>query len=259
MHPMSALVGVVPEHSIRFLGHDTHEHDEPHLIHIVIGTAELVVDGRPMRMRARENLWLAPRVPHSVRLSDEGVALGPLLSPATAPAERVQRLGIVPALTDVLTTVLVAAPSTPEQIRPFREALDDVLRGLDDRYFPLVLPAHPTARAIAREALSAATLGELAAARRTSVRHVQRLFQDETGLPFTRWRTRARLNVAIGRLRGGASPAAAALASGYATRGGLVKALGRETGLPADRLSADPLAALDEPRRTAAPCPRPPA
>jgi AraC-like DNA-binding protein len=244
MRSTAALVGVVPEHSIRFLGHNVHEHDEPHLIHIVVGTASLVVDGAPLRLRARENLWLAPRVPHSVRLSEDGVALGPLLSPETSPPERVRRLGIVPALTDVLTTILVAAPATPEQIRPFREALDDVLRGIDGRYFPLVLPVHPVARAIAREALSPLTLGELAEARRMSVRHVQRLFQDETGLPFTRWRTRARLNLAIGRLRGGGSLTAAARASGYATRGGLVKAIGRETGLPAERLAADPLAAL---------------
>jgi AraC-like DNA-binding protein len=248
MHSTSALVGVVPEHSIRFLGHDTHEHDVPHLIHIVIGTAELVVDGAPMRMRARENLWLAAGVPHSVRLSDEGVALGPLLSPGTAPPERVRRLGIVPALTEVLTTVLVAAPSTPEQIQPFREALDDVLRGIDGRYFPLVLPQHPVARAIAKEALSPLTLGELAEARRTSVRHVQRLFLDETGLPFTRWRTRARLNLAIGRVRGGGSLTAAARASGYATRGGLVKAIGRETGLSAEALTRDPLGALAQAR-----------
>ncbi|WP_030154714.1 AraC family transcriptional regulator [Glycomyces sp. NRRL B-16210] len=251
MHPAASLVGVVPENSIRFLGHDTHEHDVPHLVHIVIGTAELVVDGVPMRMRARENLWLAPHVPHSVRLSDDGVALGPFLSPETVPPERVRRLGIVPALTDLMTTILVAGPVTPEQVRPFREALDDVLRGIDDRYFPLVLPAHAVARAIAREALSPLTLGELAAARHTSVRHVQRLFQEETGLPFTRWRTRARLNVAIGRLKGGSSLAAAARASGYATRGGLVKAIGRETGLSAERLSDDPLAALAEARPAA--------
>lgn len=248
MHSTSALVSVVPENSVRFLGHDTHEHGAPHLIHIVIGTAHLVVDGEPLRMRARENLWLAPHVPHSVRLSDDGVALGPLLSPGTAPPERVRRLGIVPALTDLMTTVLVAAPATAEQVQPFREALDDVLRGIDHRYFPLVPPSHPVARAIAREALSPLTLGELAEARRTSVRHVQRLFKDETGLPFTRWRNRARLNSAIARLRGGSSLAAAARASGYATRGGLVKAIGRETGLSPERLTRDPLNALAQAR-----------
>ncbi|WP_280402133.1 helix-turn-helix domain-containing protein [Nocardia carnea] len=170
-----------------------------------------------------------------------------MLPPATRPQERVRRLGVVPAVTELMTTILAAGPATTEQIRPFRGALDNLLRSLSTQYFPLPWPSHPVARAIAHEtAGSSRTLDELAARRHISVRHVQRLFQVETGLTFTRWRARARLNIAIGRLRGGDTLTVAAHSAGYATRGSLLEALHRETGIPVARLSHDPLAALDE-------------
>lgn len=240
------LVSAVPANSIRFLGHDTHEHDVPHLIHIVTGFADIAADGERMRLHARENLWLAPRVPHSARLSAGGVALGPMLPPTTRPPERYRRLGVVPAVTELMTTILAAGPATTEQITPFRGALDGLLRSLSTQYFPLALPSHPVARAIAHETTtSSRTLDELAARRHISVRHVQRLFHVETGLTFTRWRARARLNIAITRLRGGDTLTVAAHLAGYATRGGLLKALHRETGIPVALLSRAPLTALE--------------
>ncbi|MFI5717860.1 helix-turn-helix domain-containing protein [Nocardia sp. NPDC051750] len=151
-----------------------------------------------------------------------GVVRGPMLPPATRPQERVQRLGVVPAITDLMTTVLAAGPATREQIQPRRGALDGLLRSLGTRYFALTLPAHP----VAHEAVaSSRTLDELAALRHISVRHVQRLFLAETGLPFTRWRARARLDIAITRLRGGDSRTVAAHLAGYVTRGGPARGL----------------------------------
>lgn len=241
----TALGAVVPENAVRFLGHDTHAHDEPHLVHVVAGTAELVADGAPLTLRTHESVWLAPRVPHSVRLPGGAMALGPVLSPGVEPPVRVHRLGVVPAVTDVLTAVLCAGPATPQQVAPFRAALEEVLRGVVGDHFVLTLPSHPVARAVAEDARrGGATLHELADRRRASARHVQRLFVEETGLPFGRWRTRARLNVAIARLRGGSQLDAAARAAGYATRGGLLRALSRETGQPVADLARDPLAVL---------------
>lgn len=79
-----------------------------------------------------------------------------------------------------------------------------------------------------------------------SARQVQRIFVTETGWPFSRWRGRARLNAAVAHLAGGGDLAVAARLSGFSTRAGLVKALSRETGIAADRLTADPRAALAE-------------
>ncbi|MCC9155221.1 helix-turn-helix domain-containing protein [Streptomyces parvulus] len=247
--PVTSLGTVVAENAIRFLGHDTHQHDEPHLIHVVTGSALLIADGEEWRLGRQESVWLAPRVPHALRIEPGGMALGPTLTPSDLPRRRVQPLGVVPAITEVLTTALGAAPGTTAEVRPFRQALGRVLRGISRPYFPVVLPTHPAVRALAREALRAhaVTLEELAARHRMSPRQVQRVFLDETGLPFTRWRSRARMNAAVEHILGGGELTAAARAAGYATRAGLLRALSRESGIPVGVLTADAAGALGGP------------
>ncbi|MBH0244738.1 AraC family ligand binding domain-containing protein, partial [Streptomyces cavourensis] len=66
--PVTSLGTVVAENAIRFLGHDTHQHDEPHLIYVASGTARLTADGEEWRLGRHEALWLAPRVPHALRI-----------------------------------------------------------------------------------------------------------------------------------------------------------------------------------------------
>jgi AraC-like DNA-binding protein len=240
-----SLGTVVPENAIRFLGHDTHEHDAPHLLYVVSGHADTVLDGEKVRLRRREAAWLAPRVPHAVRLPHDGMVLGPLLDPEAAPSRRVRLLGVVPALVEIMTTLLGAAPGDEQQIAPFRTALGAILLRSDRQYFPVIMPTHPVARVLAHEALrSPGTLEQLAGRHHLSPRQVQRVFLDETGFRFARWRSRARMNAAVSHLVGGGEVASAARAAGYATRAGLLRALSRETGLPVAVLSADPVAAL---------------
>lgn len=223
------LQHIAPENAIRFIGHDTHSHDAPHLIHVATGSAHLVVDGTQMTLRARESAWLAPHVPHSARYESGSLVLGPLLSPRSTPPTRVLRLGEVPQISAVMTTILGVAPHTPDQVEPLRQALGTVLAELATVHFPQTAPKHPVAATIARAALrSDATLDELAAEHGTSARHMQRVFLAETGVSFARWRVRARLNAAIVRLRGGDRVELVAATVGYRTRSGLVKALRRE-------------------------------
>ncbi|MFC3241253.1 cupin domain-containing protein [Gordonia humi] len=63
------LATTVPENSIRFLGHATHSHDEPHLVYVASGSARLTIDGEQVCLDAQESVWLAPGVPHSARYS----------------------------------------------------------------------------------------------------------------------------------------------------------------------------------------------
>ncbi|MBT2496931.1 MULTISPECIES: helix-turn-helix domain-containing protein [Microbacterium] len=241
----TALAGTVPENSIRFLGHDTHEHDEPHVVYVVTGSAVLTVDGVDIPLGRHEAAWLQPHVPHAVRVREGGTVLGPILEDAAAPSTRVRVLGVVPALVDVMTTALVAAPSTDEQILPFRRAIARVLETVSRPYFPVVYPEHPAARRLAKDALRLPLpLDELSARHRMSARQVQRIFVTETGWSFSRWRGRARMNAAVAHLVGGGDLTAAARLSGFRTRAGLVKALSRETGIPADRLTTDARGAL---------------
>ena len=238
-HVPGRLAMLAPEAAYRFLGHHRHSHRLPHVIYVVTGSATLDIDGERVTLAAQEAVWLAPDVPHAARYSPGSLVLGPLLSPTTIPPEPVRRLGSLPALTAVMTALVGIAPSTSEEIAVFRSAIDDVLTQVSGPHFALPTPRHPVAAAIAAEApISAESLDLLAARHGTSVRHVQRLFLSETGIPFRQWRVRARLNIAIDRLRAGASVRRAALASGYATPSGLKKALHREAGLDVADLRA---------------------
>lgn len=243
--PVTSLGAVVADHAIRFLGHDTHEHDSPHLVYVVSGSARLSADGDELTLRRHEAAWLAAGVPHAVHVEEGGMVLGPMLDAERSPRGRVQLLGVVPALVDVMTTVLGAAPATDAEIEPFRRAIGRVLGATSSPYFAVTLPTHPAVRALAREAArSTATLERLAERWRMSARQVQRVFHDETGFTFTRWRTRVRLNVAVAQLLGGAELMAASRAAGFATRTGLLRALSRESGIALAALSDDAAAVL---------------
>lgn len=241
------LERVVTKNSIRFLGHEEHAHDVPHLVHVVRGTALLTVDGAPLRLREGESVWLAAEVPHAMRLPTGSLAVGPMLSPDHPPpgGVRLRRLGVLPALSALITTILGAAPETAAEVAPFRRALEELLDGLDAPHFWVREPEHPIARLIADEAVSGAeTLDRIAERHYLSVRQVQRIFLDQTGLPFARWRTRSRLNRAVAALRAGRDLDAARLAAGYATRTGLLRALSRESGVSERALARDPLGTL---------------
>jgi AraC-like DNA-binding protein len=240
-----SLATVVPENSVRFLGHDTHTHDVPHLVYVVTGTAEITIDDdEVITLRRTEAVWLAAHVPHAARLSPDGMVLGPLLDAEVSPPQRVRVLGVVPALVDVMTTVLGAAPNG-DQVGPFRAALGEILGQLSRQYFPVTVPSHPSARALAREAVrSPYTLEQLAERHHLSPRQVQRVFAEETGLPFARWRSRARMNAAVSHLLGGGTLPTAARMAGYSSRAGLLRGLARETGIAPEELAADAAGAL---------------
>ena len=234
----------VRENSIRFAGHPPHAHQVPHLVHVVAGTGTLTADGSTITLTRGRAAWIPARVVHGLTLSEGGMAVGPMLSPgAGPPGDTTRVLGPLPALSELITVILCAAPQTPAERAPFRAALEELLRSTVQEYFALRHPRHPVAAAIAEQAArSGATLDELAEARFTSVRQVQRLFLEETGLTFAQWRTRARLNRAIVSLRSGGSTTTAMAASGFTTRHGLLKALSRECGIPFQRLLTDPAA-----------------
>ncbi|GAA2105711.1 hypothetical protein GCM10009823_31280 [Brevibacterium salitolerans] len=239
---------VVPETAMRFTGHPMHAHDRPHLVHLVMGRGRLTADGTDILLEPRTSVWLAADVPHAVRLEEHSIVLGPVLAGHVAPAVRVQRLGAVPGITRLMLARMAAEPRTPEQCAVFTDGLEELLLQLRVEAFPAVMPVHPVAARIAEAAVSSpAPLAALCARVGMSERQVQRIFADETGMSFSRWRTRRRLSEAVRGLRGGASATSAARAAGFATRAGLLRALSRESAVPVEVLREDPLAAV--PRR----------
>ncbi|WP_163543525.1 helix-turn-helix domain-containing protein [Occultella kanbiaonis] len=239
--------------SYRFHGHDTHTHDAPQLVWVVSGRARLRFEGRSAILSGGQAAWIPAGVAHAMSLSDGGMVVGPLLEGwAVPPGGSTRILGPVDAVRDLVMVMLCAAPEDEEERAPLRRALGELLRAVTREYFPLAMPQHRAAHAIALEATrSGDTLDELAGRQFTSTRHVQRLFLEETGLSFARWRTRARLNSAIVNLRLGGSLTSAMNASGFSTRQGLLKALARECGIPLEQLVRDPVAHFAELESTA--------
>lgn len=242
------LATAVPENRVRFVGHPEHVHDVPHLIHMVMGRGTLTVDGERIALEPRNSVWLAAGVSHALSLYEHSIALGPLLDPRTSPAERMRRLGVVPAITDLMLARLAAQPHTEQQRALFTDSLDEILTTLDTDRFAAPMPVHPTVAQIAESAIdSPATLSALCDRMGMSTRQAQRIFATETGMSFHRWRTRRRLNRALRSLRSGSTAESAARAAGFATRSSLLRALSRESGTPLDTLRANPLACLPTP------------
>lgn len=249
----------VPESRVRFFGHPEHVHDVPHIVHMVMGRGRLRIDGSVVVLEPRTSVLLAPGVPHALDLDEHSIALGPFLSPRNTPVDRVRRLGVVPAITDLMLARLAAQPYTDEQIDVFTGSLDVIVTGLLSDAFAVPMPVHPTARQIAQVASdSPDSLSDLCNGAGISPRQIQRLFLDETGLTFHQWRTRRRLNRAIRALQGGSSGESAARAAGYTERAGLLRALSRETGVSVAALRVDPLVGLRTPGTTTAPGARTP-
>lgn len=249
-----ALANAVPENVVRFVGHTTHVHEEPHLIHMVLGAGTLSVDGESIRLEPRISVWLDRDVPHALTLDPPAIALGPLLAPQVRPSRRVQVLGAVPAISDLMLARLAAQPHTEAQVDLFTRSLETVLLRLARDDFRAPDPVHPVVARIAHESvLSTATLAQLSARAGITPRHVQRTFRAETGMGFVRWRRRRRLSIAMRALATGTTPAVAARRSLFSSSTSLLRAMSSESGVPFEELREDPVSALSRARDRPAP------
>lgn len=237
------------ERPVVLRGHDFHSHDYPLLIHVVSGSVEInlrrgaVVE--KVSLAAESNLWLAANVSHAVTARRDSIMLGPRLSPETEPPGGYLHLPRSPAIRETALLVLAASPADESERLPFRRVFDAALQALlgDDFFIPEA--ARRTVSNIVDDPVSLLIpLKELAARHAMSPRHLERLLKDELGLSFLAWRTRKRLNLALRRIRAGASVTAAARTVGYAGADGLIRAASRMTGLSRAELSGDPAAAV---------------
>lgn len=223
----------VPEHALRFQGHDTHSHDLPHLIHAFTGYLVVRIEGKEYVLQEGESLWLAPQVPHAVRVGDGGLALGPMLYSHARPPQAVTHVGRNRTVEGILRQAIFASARTAEEVAPFRKALCAALLKSSVLYFHLPWPHSPLGQAVAAQALgSRKTLAELASAQYSSVRQIQRIFREETGLTFSQWRRRGQLNRAYRAAVRGLGMGQVVKESGYASQVGLAKAWAKESTEP---------------------------
>lgn len=191
-------------------------------------------------LAAESSLWLGSGVDHSVTAKPDSIMLGPRLSPRTEPPEGFLHIRQSAAIRETILLILAKSPSSEDERRPLRKALDAVLNDLAADDFSIPAAQHRAVRAIMGDHLCLLVpLTAVAARHSMSTRHVERIFKDDLGMSFVQWRTRARLNLALRRIRAGATVASAARAVGYRGSDGLIKAIGRHTHLTRQELSAD--------------------
>ena len=122
------------------------------------------------------------------------------------------------------------------------ELVLDQLRLVESVPFQIPRPRDARARKLADRLRSdpgeQRSLAALASDCGASTRTMQRLFTEETGMPYSRWRQRARLIFAIASLAAGNSVTNVALEAGYSTTSAFISMFRKELGTTPTRYSA---------------------
>jgi AraC-like DNA-binding protein len=223
-----------------------HRSDWGQLVWASRGVITVEVGGALWIVPPSQAAWLPPGAVHGVRMAGRGVLRRVYLQRAACRrlARTPQVIRVAPLLRELLRRVialgtvgraragearlvgvlldeLVAVPSAPVRL-----PMPEDLRARRAAEFAR---AHPAAardpRALARHAGA-------------SVRTLERLFSEETGVSLGAWRQRARLVHAMTRLADGASVADVAFAVGYATPSAFVAAFRAFAGVTPGRYAA---------------------
>lgn len=211
-------------------GHAPHTHDEPQLIYAASGSCVVEVADRSLRVDLGTAVWLAPGCEHSARFDDEFVPVSLLPAPHHPSAGPAGALTVDAALRTLLLRFARASDSIAvgqlaERIRsaPLAAAQATTVplpRG------PLT---GPIVAAFEADPAHDNTLDEWASELHCSVTSLRRAFLAETGLSFTDWRTRFRIEQSIPLLERGAQVSLVAARVGM-THNGFTSAFRRTIG-----------------------------
>ena len=191
---------------------------------------------------AHQAVWVPPGIRHGVEVAG-GVAMRALYLSGTLGGSLRARLPdacrvveISPLLREILRRAM-RLRTLDRRVAAQRHLLDVLLDELTLLpLVPLDLPMPRDARGaraaalIRSEPAARHTLAEVARAAAASPRTLERLFRDETGLPFGLWRQRSRLLRALQLLAEGGTVAGAAAAVGYESTSAFVAAFRRALG-----------------------------
>jgi AraC-like DNA-binding protein len=229
-----------------------------HLLFASRGMLTVRTDAGLWVVPAHQAIWIPAGVRQEVEIAG-GVAmralylsdsLGHLLHRRLPQSCRVVQIS--PLLREILRRAM-RLQTLDRRIAPQRHLLDVLLDELT--VLPLVpldlpMPHDPrgarAAALIRADPAARATLADIARAAAASARTLERLFRNETGLPFGVWRQRARLLRALQLLAEGDSVAATARAVGYESPSAFVAAFRRALGVTPGRYFKRSAAGEDE-------------
>jgi AraC-like DNA-binding protein/quercetin dioxygenase-like cupin family protein len=183
-------------------------------------------------------VWIPAETIHGVRMSGRVSMRTLYLLPELC--RSLPRKCLVINISSLLRELILHACTFPrlhQRVPSERHVIDlivDQLKAVES--IPLQLPEPSDARAkklvkrLFENPGDPRPLDELSAACGASKRTMQRLFMEETGMPFSKWRQRLCLITAMQRLAAGESVTSAALDAGYSTTSAFISMFRRELG-----------------------------
>ena len=216
-------------------GWGVHDHAEHQLVWTATGAARVVTPGRSWLLPPSRALFVPGGTAHDVVLVPPAALhclyVRPAAWPQTGPGP--VQLAVSPLLRELLVFLAAA-----EGVQPLaEEALALVRHELTGAAVPddgLAVPADPRAVAVASRLLADPADGTPLSswARRLHVGEstLRRSFVEETGLPFSEWRSRVRVRAALPLLERGVPVAGVARRVGYSSVTGFAAAFRRRYG-----------------------------
>ncbi|MEV6300561.1 AraC family transcriptional regulator [Actinoplanes sp. NPDC051861] len=211
-------------------GHPPHVHDEHLFVYAPLGHITVTAEDREFVVNAATGLWIPAGVVHSALFSRDALVLA-------EDFDEGYRLPFREATAVEVTPEVKATLLARSRIGSGEDAGPDLfaaLAALRPSRLALPEPHSPIARTVARELAGnpgdQRTAAEWAAVYFTSSTSLRRAFRTETGLAFTEWRTRLRLNHSLDLLAKGLLVGAVAARVGFASANGYILAFRRHFG-----------------------------
>jgi AraC-like DNA-binding protein len=202
---------------------DYHEHRRGQLIYASAGSILVTADGGSWVVPPQRAVWVPPLVRHCMqaigRIEMRTLYFDPQRAPLAATACCV--VSISPLLRELIACVVQMSVDYDEHGRDglVVELLFQEIKPLQIEPLHLPMPSDPRIARICRwiianpaEETSVASWSKIVGA---SERTIIRLFPDETGMTFTRWRQQARLLAAVEMLANGRPVTGIAAELGY--------------------------------------------
>lgn len=215
-----------------------HFHDRDQLVFASCGVMMVRTERGSWVVPADRAVWIPERIPHTIAISGTVAMRTLYLKPRLAASlPRECCVVNVPALLRELILYACACGSLTRRVAWQSHLIDVILDQFKViRVAPLQLPMPRDARALRvaegllRNPSEQRSLAHMARSSGASRRTLERLFAEETGMTFGKWRQQLRLLEALRLLGGGAKVTHAALESGYSTPSAFIAAFRRTLG-----------------------------
>jgi len=208
-------------------GHEDHRHPFHQFLFVPVGRAQIWADGASHLLSAETGLWLPAGTWHAARFDADCLVVPLDFDPARWPLPLTTALPI--AITTRRRRLLLA------HLRAGTACGHEVFSALlTEPRLPLPEPRSSVPRAVAHqlrgEPGDQRTVDEWARDLHVGATTLRRAFVNETGLNFSQWRTRLRLNLAVDLLARGHLVGAVAQQVGFTSTNGFIIAFRRHFG-----------------------------